>query len=346
MSKEHPPLIEPNQLDEKKKASMKSRVIVGLILAAVGLPCMFLGSYPFFVFISFFLIFAVFEIIRAKGKRYAWPVWVATYILAFTYVYWGFIRGNITAWRDAVHNNTEFVFTLETHWATPYFSLYASLTGLGFYFVVSIFHKDFDFSDIAYFFTMTILVGIGFQCMLFLRFCPLAEFFQAAASPEPFVRFFTSAFLFMFVMIGCFGNDIMAYFVGVFFGKHKMNPRVSPNKSWEGFFGGWILGGLLAFGFAMIVDACGYPLLPTMVIFTERSSWWMVAILSFTLPLIGVVGDLSFSLIKRYFGFKDYGNLLKAHGGVLDRADSLIFCCIYGAILVTVFQMGVSFFVG
>ena len=202
--------------------------------------------------------------------------------------------------------------------------------------------KDFDIRDIAYLFSMSFLVGLGFQCMLFCRYHPVAM--QPDAVGNYLFDWVTSAFLFFFIVIGAFGNDMMAYFVGVFFGKHKMSPRVSPNKSWEGFFGGWILGGLLTFGFACMVEAFGHPILPDFKVMGEGSRWWAVVIISFALPLVGVLGDLTLSLIKRYFGTKDYGKLLASHGGVLDRADSLMFCAIFASILIVVFEKGVHFF--
>jgi phosphatidate cytidylyltransferase len=62
------------------------------------------------------------------------------------------------------------------------------------------------------------------------------------------------------------------------------------------------------------------------------------------LPLVANIGDFSMSLIKRHFGFKDYGKLLGAHGGVLDRVDSLMFSCAFASVLVVIFENGWRFF--
>lgn len=326
-----------NPLDEKKKKSMVSRVVVGVILAVLGLPSLAFGGWVFFVFISFFLGFAIYEFIHATGKKYHWFVWVFTYVITISYVYWAFVKSNLTASKEP-----GYVFHLEAGFQEPMLSWYAIIGSLGVYFAFSIFHKDFDIFDVMYLFGMGILVGLGFQCLLFLRYYPIA--ITPGKDGDYFFTFCSSMFLFVFVLISAFGNDIMAYFVGVFFGKHKMSARVSPNKSWEGFFGGWILGGLLTFGFACLVEACGNPMLFNLRIFGDDSKWWAVLILSFTLPLIGVLGDLVLSLIKRYFGIKDYGKLLAAHGGVLDRVDSLMFCCIFASALLVIFEKGSSFF--
>ncbi|MCF0113387.1 MAG: phosphatidate cytidylyltransferase, partial [Bacilli bacterium] len=66
--------------------------------------------------------------------------------------------------------------------------------------------------------------------------------------------------------------------------------------------------------------------------FSANSGWYWVLIMSFTTPLLGVLGDFTFSMIKRHYGFKDFSHILGAHGGVLDRADSLIFTYAFAAV--------------
>ncbi len=330
--------FEPIKLDEKKKKSLRSRVIFGILIAAIGLPALFVGSWFFFGVVFFFFIFAIYEFIHLPGKKYHWIIWVFTYILTISYVVWVYFKANMQAYNaDPEH----FTLVLESEFVEPGLSWYAIIVSLGFYCTVALFSKTFNFHDVIYLFTMSILVGFGFQSILFIRYHP----FAGIANPDNFFRFMSSSFLLLFVVLATFGNDMMAYFVGIFFGHHKMNSPISPNKSWEGFFGGWILGGLLAFGFAAIVDACGYPLLNNLRIFGPDSKWWAVVLLSFALPLIGTLGDFTFSLIKRTYGVKDYGKLLGAHGGVLDRVDSLTFCCIAASILLVLFQKGAGFFI-
>ncbi len=120
--------------------------------------------------------------------------------------------------------------------------------------------------------------------------------------------------LMMYIFFACFGSDIGAYFVGVTIGKHKLLERVSPKKTWEGSIGGWITGAVLSFIFGL-----------TFLNLSQN----VLIILSLTVPLIGQLGDLAFSLIKRTYNVKDFGNLFPGHGGVLDRVDSLLFCLMY-----------------
>ena len=334
-----------NQLDEKKKASMTSRIIVGAVLAVTCIPALVVGSWFWFAIISFFFLVAVYEICRAKQKKYPWYVWAITYVVCIIYMYWFLVKDNVSNYLAAQSAGTAWSFTLEQGYSEPNLSIYAIIVALGVYLFVSLINKDFDFLDVCYFVTMTILVSYGFQCLLFLRYHPFVSWNGLTDTTAPTFRFFQSAIVVIFIVIAAFGNDTMAYFVGMFFGKHKMTPRLSPNKTWEGFFGGWILGGGLALAFALICDANGFPMLPGVKTFgTAESRWWAIVLLSFTLPIIAVFGDLVFSSIKRHFGFKDYGTLLRAHGGVLDRVDSLIFCAMACSILIVIIEKGSGFF--
>ena len=107
-------------------------------------------------------------------------------------------------------------------------------------------------------------------------------------------------------------SDTGAYFAGRFFGKHKLAPVVSPNKTVEG-----VIGGVGATVLAMII----YCLIMQFG-FKLRVNYAFAVIYGLLGSLAGVFGDLSFSAIKRQVGIKDYGNLIPGHGGILDRFDS------------------------
>lgn len=120
-----------------------------------------------------------------------------------------------------------------------------------------------------------------------------------------------------YIIIATYVCDTAAYLCGRFFGKHKLNPRVSPKKTWEGSIGGWFFGAVLSFAFACL---CIDNVSVTGMLFA-----------SMILTITGQIGDLAFSAIKRSYGIKDFSNLLPGHGGVLDRVDSLVFnfICFY-----------------
>ncbi len=114
-----------------------------------------------------------------------------------------------------------------------------------------------------------------------------------------------------------FMSDTGAYFVGTFFGKHKMAPVISPKKSWEGFFGGWAISIGCAVILALIQNAVSGHL-------SFYVHPWIYAVMAAVLAPISVCGDLLASMIKRHHGIKDYGNLMPGHGGVMDRFDSVL----------------------
>lgn len=111
-------------------------------------------------------------------------------------------------------------------------------------------------------------------------------------------------------------NDTGAYLVGSLFGRHKLIPRLSPNKSWEGFLGGL----LFNFGFAFIFFYCfklnQYPVI------SNVQGWIFIGI---CVTVMATLGDLFESMLKRSLGIKDFSNFIPGHGGVLDRIDSLLF---------------------
>ncbi len=116
-------------------------------------------------------------------------------------------------------------------------------------------------------------------------------------------------------LVAAFCSDSAALFAGMAFGKHKLAPRVSPKKTVEGAIGG-LLGGMLG----MVIFRVVFHL----VTLQPLHIGWCVLI-GLAGAAMGQLGDLSFSLVKRQYGMKDYGRLLPGHGGVLDRFDSVIF---------------------
>lgn len=116
--------------------------------------------------------------------------------------------------------------------------------------------------------------------------------------------------LILAVMVLVWAADIGAYFAGKAFGKHKLAPRVSPGKSWEGFFGG------LAFSIALLALVGWLREWPQ-----AQLLWALVG--GALVVLASVIGDLTESMFKRQSGIKDSSQLLPGHGGFMDRVDSL-----------------------
>lgn len=119
---------------------------------------------------------------------------------------------------------------------------------------------------------------------------------------------FSLEVLFLFILI--WSSDTFAYLTGKFFGKHKMAPKISPKKTWEGYIGGVVLTLVLSY----FIEHYQPQL---------RGNWMVVG---FLVAAFAPLGDLVESQLKRTFGVKDSGNILPGHGGVLDRLDSFLIC--------------------
>jgi len=107
-------------------------------------------------------------------------------------------------------------------------------------------------------------------------------------------------------------TDSYAYITGSLIGRHKLLKEISPNKTWEGMIGGTVLGTIISTIFYIIVINPNIPI-------------FQISLITLFLSIIGQFGDLCFSAIKRYFGIKDFSNIMPGHGGILDRFDSIIF---------------------
>ena len=118
-------------------------------------------------------------------------------------------------------------------------------------------------------------------------------------------------------------TDTFALFTGSLIGKHKLCPKISPKKTIEGLIGGTIMGTFVATVFYNTLISSTVPLVT-------------VIMLTFVLCLVGQLGDLVFSFIKRYYDVKDFSNLIPGHGGILDRFDSLIFVILTFTILIEI----------
>ena len=115
----------------------------------------------------------------------------------------------------------------------------------------------------------------------------------------------------------CFVTDVAAYLIGSHFGKHKLIPQVSPNKTWEGSIAGVAASVLTMLLFGWWWKANGMGSCSNLILYAVTAS------------VAGQLGDLAMSIVKRIGGVKDFGTLLPGHGGILDRFDSHLFCIAY-----------------
>ncbi len=139
---------------------------------------------------------------------------------------------------------------------------------------------------------------------------------QAMSSIVKIERANDSDGLFLLVMglCGAWIADTGAYFTGVAIGKHKLCPEISPKKTIEGFIGGILTTGIV---YAVSFSIYSGELKATRIMLT-----FMLGVVC---AVIGTIGDLSASMVKRQIGFKDYGKIMPGHGGLMDRFDSVLF---------------------
>ncbi len=135
-----------------------------------------------------------------------------------------------------------------------------------------------------------------------------------------------------FVIAFC--SDTGAYFAGIFLGKHKLAPSISPKKTVEGFAGGVLAAvlGTMIFGLTMLWG------------FGHQVNFLYGLVYSIVGSCISVAGDLFFSTLKRQVGIKDYGNLIPGHGGILDRFDSVSFVAPFVELMMILIPFGVKIY--
>ena len=227
--------IEINEFDDQKKASLLNRVLVALGILAVIIPCIILGGYFFFVLIFVASIASIYEFIHVPRKKYKWYVWFFVYLLTISFIYWAFVKWNIS---DYLSDRENYVFSLESNFNGLSVSVYALASELGLLFFCAVAHEDFTMRDIAFLFAMSVLIGLGMQSLLFARYYPINTFakhgYTAEQLNDPAFKYWGSVVFFFFTEFTCVMTDTWAFFVGVFFGKHKMNPRVSPKRPGKG----------------------------------------------------------------------------------------------------------------
>ena len=254
---------------------MKIRTLSALIGLAVLLPIIYIGGY-WFAWSAFILgAIGLFEIARMKNINYISIIGVISTIGI------GFILIPEHYWFNPVKNFNS---------ASLFYICCMLLLILTVYK-----HREFAYDDAASIMFGALYVGYGFRYLITLRDLGLDVVF------------------FLFIVI--WTTDTGAYIFGRLFGKNKLAPIISPNKTIEGTIGGAV---------TSIVASILYVKLLNPNLAGVKHYIWLTIFLS----LAGQMGDLVESAYKRRFGVKDSGNLLPGHGGVLDRFDSTIFASI------------------
>ncbi len=281
---------------------MKNRVITAIILLALIIPPIFIGGIAYLIVATLILALSTHELLSVNKS----PFWVQ--IIAIAMVIGASIYSYLTVDNRFLGINALFI-------VLPFFT----------FFTIAIFDKKRTLLDAVYNSSMTTLVSIFALALMELRLT------------------FDNVNLFLYVLLTNTAVDTCALFVGCKFGKHKLNPRISPKKSIEGAIGG-IVGGLLIgtlFGILFPIatnansDFINIAFEPNFSAINILNIAGLTAILT----IIGQIGDLAFSMIKRHFEVKDFSNILPGHGGFGDRIDSTCFNAITVATVLSIFMI-------
>lgn len=187
---------------------------------------------------------------------------------------------------------------------TAYVLIPIYLMSMILFFVMIIKSDDVRFNDVVFAIINICLITFGMSSILLI-----SDILNGRMS-----------FVFALTIGVAWFSDGGAYFAGVFLGKHKLCPKVSPNKTVEGLIGGLVTGTLVSILIGFIYS----------FIYTDISfNYLALTVVGLFGSTISVLGDLTFSQIKRYCGIKDYGSLFPGHGGILDRFDSVIFISLF-----------------
>jgi len=314
------------------RKALLNRILVGILVGIfmVGMVVMaaFSRHYMFLreieaILISVVMLIAVIEMRRALGKEripdsFSWIIWAYGMGIGPAYILFGYVG---------------IVFL------TLLLFCFSTITALTAKRPESLFYIAFIF----------IYPGLLMASMLYINRCASTQYISQASPVYDYIvvdswsivkgqrysqllPYNAIGFAFIFAVSAL--TDVFAYFVGILFGKHKLCPNISPNKTIEGSIGG-LAGGLL--GSALV-----YWVFEVWQIFGEGLGLSIhglstpnLVIVYVAIGLIGSVltqiGDLLASLIKRHCGIKDYGKILGAHGGVMDRLDGVMLNAVFVA---------------
>ncbi|MGT2934493.1 phosphatidate cytidylyltransferase [Streptococcus castoreus] len=253
---------------------MKERVMWGAIAAAIFLAFLIVGGLPFQLFVGILAMIGVSELLKMKGLE-------------------------VFSFESVFAMLAVFVLTVPIDQYLTFLPIDASFAGYGlfvfFLLAGTVFNSTaYSFEEAVFPIATSFYVGIGFQNLVNARISGIDKVLLA-----------------LFIV---WATDTGAYLIGCQFGKRKLLPKVSPNKTIEGSLGGITCAVFVSLIF-MLFDKSVYA----------PHSFLGMLLFVVLFSVVAQFGDLVESAIKRHFGVKDSGKIIPGHGGILDRFDSMIF---------------------
>ncbi len=259
---------------------MRTRVITAIFIILVTAPlCLLSHTVAWPAFVAAMSFMAVFEMLGCVGTR-----------------------GKMAIAAPALLMAAAFPFALRYH-STPHDMLLIFMIAMFCYliylFAVSVFsHGKLGLEEVFSSYTTVFYIIASFGALVLLRDRDFGLYFLILTLYGPWI------------------SDVFAYFCGRLFGRHKLIPDVSPNKTVEGAIGGVVFCALAAMLYGFI--------LKTFIGEITAVSYGALALIGAVIAVVSQIGDLIMSHIKRKYGIKDYGFILPGHGGILDRFDSVL----------------------
>ena len=255
---------------------MTKRVVSAVILIAVLLPFLIIGGTPFVILMSVLGVLGLYELLKVRGnvkKKFPVVMRILAYLMTVFLI---------------VNNASSIDLQYDLD--------YRLVSAIIFLFLVPMVFinnsKKYNLNDALFLVGSVVFIGLSFNLLTV-------------------IRNFNVAYIIYLLLITTI-TDSFALFTGMFIGKHKLAPEISPKKTIEGAIGGSLMGTIVATAFYTTVINSSVPLV-------------FVILITLALTVVGQIGDLAFSAIKRYYGQKDFSDLIPGHGGILDRFDSLVF---------------------
>ena len=270
---------------------MRRRILTALVLVVICLPGIIFGGIFYFVLMTIFLVGGAWEYVRMYRAVQYEPNEILTV-------------GGVLA-----------IATARVFFVEAVMPLFAALILLAMTVHLIAFERGRDQAALDFCVTVAGIVYIGWLGSYLLDLRNLDQ----------------GVWWLMLILPMVWAGDTGAYSIGAVYGKHKMSPRLSPKKSWEGYFAGVFTSVLVGAFFAYAFSSMGPQPLNGLI------NPMQGALLGLFIGAVAPLGDLGESMLKRQSGLKDSSNIFPGHGGFLDRIDSWIWGAAIGYFLIQIF---------
>ena len=266
---------------------MKIRVLSAILIVAIFVPLLLIGEVPFAVFMSVISLMGLYELLNARESKKKFPTILK---LVAYFIVLCFCLNN--------YSSIDFHYTFDYRvMALIIFTFTSPMVFIND-------TKKYNLNDALFLIGSILFLGLGFNLIIITRNYDINYI--------------------IYLLLITTMTDSFALISGKLVGKHKLCPKISPNKTVEGLLCGVFMGTFVATAFYNTVISSSISLV-------------LIIFITLALCLVGQLGDLVFSSIKRYYDVKDFSQLIPGHGGILDRFDSLIFVTLAFIILKGIF---------